>query len=496
MNLASIWEAVADRVPDKTALVHGEQRVTFREFDRRAARLAAAFAAAGTGRDTKVAMYLFNCNEYLETAFAAMKLRAVPVNVNYRYLEEELHYLIENSDAEVLVYHGALAERVARVRARLPRLRLLVQVRTEEADRVSLLDGAVAYEDLIGSNDPAPRIARSGDDLLFLYTGGTTGLPKGVMWPHRALFAQFSAGYMPLGGFVPSTPQECADAAVQLDEMGAAGPSLAAAPLMHGMAWFTSMSTLMTGSTVVSLTSRSFDAHEFWRAVEENRVRMTTIVGDAFARPLVNALLEAEEKGKPYDLSSLFAVVVGRHHVDAAVQATLPRPRRRHGHRRARIERSHRRRHDDLDRRTGSEHGALPALAAHQGSDRGRARGGARLGRDRRARRRRRGATERLLQGRRQDEDDVPHRRRHPLRDPGRLRDGRGRRQHHASRARLGLHQHRRREGVPGGGRGGAQAASGGGRLHRGGRARRALGTSHRRGRRPGGRARTCPPTR
>jgi acyl-CoA synthetase (AMP-forming)/AMP-acid ligase II len=311
MNLASIWEAVADRVPDRTALVHGLQRVTFRDFDRRAARLAAAFAAAGTGRDTKVAMYLFNCNEYLETTFAAMKLRAVPVNVNYRYLEEELRYLIENSDAEVLVYHGALAERVARVRARLPRLRLLVQVKTEEADRVPLLDGGLAYEELVGSNEPAPRIERSGDDLLLLYTGGTTGLPKGVMWPHRALFAQFSAAYMPLGGFIPSTPRECADAALRLDEMGASGPSLAAAPLMHGMAWFTSMSTLMTGSTVVSLTSRSFDAHEFWRAVEENRVRMTTIVGDAFARPLVNALLEAEEKGEPYDLCSLFAVVSG-----------------------------------------------------------------------------------------------------------------------------------------------------------------------------------------
>jgi fatty-acyl-CoA synthase len=311
VNLASLWEAVADRLPEKLALIHGEQLVTFRAFEARAARLAGALAARGIGRGAKVAMYVYNCNEYLETAFAAMKLRAAPVNVNYRYLEEELRYLIDNSDAEALVYHGALAERVARVRERLPRLRLLVQVATAAEDRVALLDGAVGYEDLLAAHDPAPRLERSADDLLFLYTGGTTGLPKGVMWPHRALFAQFSAGYMPLGEPAPATVPAAVEAAVKLDAMGAVGPSLAAAPLMHGMAWFTSMSTLMTGGAVVSLTGRSFDAHEFWRAVQRHRVRMATIVGDAFARPLVQALVEAEEKGEPYDVSSLFAIVSG-----------------------------------------------------------------------------------------------------------------------------------------------------------------------------------------
>jgi acyl-CoA synthetase (AMP-forming)/AMP-acid ligase II len=311
MNLASIWEAVAARLPDRTAQVHGTNRVTFRDFEARAARLASAFAARGIARDAKVAMYLFNCNEYLETAFAAMKLRAVPVNVNYRYLEDELTYLIENSDAEVLVYHGALAERVAHVRDRLPKLRMLVQVETAPEDCVPLLDGATGYETLVATHDPAPPIERSGEDFLFLYTGGTTGLPKGVMWPHRALFAQFSASYMPLGGFVPSTPAEAAEAAERLAAMGSAGPSIAAAPLMHGMAWFTSMSTLMIGGTVVSLTARSFDADEFWRAVAANRVTMATIVGDAFARPLVTALLEAEKRGEPYDISSLFALISG-----------------------------------------------------------------------------------------------------------------------------------------------------------------------------------------
>jgi fatty-acyl-CoA synthase len=306
-----MWEAVVDRFPDKTAQICGERRTTFREFEDRAARLAAALAAAGVGPDAKVGLYLFNCNEYLESVFAAMKLRAVPVNVNYRYLADELRYLLENSDAEVLVFHGALAERVAAVRASLPRLRVLIQVTTTDEDRVPLLPGAQAYEDLVARYAPAPRIERSGDDYVFLYTGGTTGLPKGVMWRHKALYAQLSASYLVLGGPPPATLEEVAEAAVKLDAMGQAGPGLAAAPLMHGMAWFSSMGRLMNGGAVVSLTNRSFDPHEFWQDVARHRVGAATIVGDAFARPLVAALEEAEQRGEPYDISSLQMIISG-----------------------------------------------------------------------------------------------------------------------------------------------------------------------------------------
>ena len=311
MNMATMWEAVVDRLPEKTAQICGERRISFREYDDRAARLASALDAAGVGPGTKVAVYLFNCNEFLEAVFAAMKLRAVPVNVNYRYLADELHYLLENSDAEVVVYHGALAERVESVRASLPRLRMLVQVATTDEDRVPLLSGAHAYEDLLAAHAPAPRIERSGDDYVFLYTGGTTGLPKGVMWRHKALYAQLSASYMVLGGPAPVTPDEVGDAAVKLDAMGAGGPGLAAAPLMHGMAWFSSMGRLMNGGAVVSLTNRSFDPHEFWQNVQEHRVGAATIVGDAFARPLVGALEEAERRSEPYDITSLQMIVSG-----------------------------------------------------------------------------------------------------------------------------------------------------------------------------------------
>jgi fatty-acyl-CoA synthase len=311
MNLADMWEAVAAELPDAVAQIHGEHRSTYRDFESRAARLAGAFAARGVGPGTKVAMYLYNAPEYLETTFAATKLRAVPVNVNFRYLADELAYLLDNADAEVLVYHGALAERVQAVRARLPRLRHLVQVATTDADRVPLLPGARAYEDLLVTHDAAPRVARAAEDLLFLYTGGTTGLPKGVMWTHADLFKQFSAAYMAIGGEVPTTVAGVGRAARTMREMGVSGPQIASAPLMHGMAWFTSMSRLMVGGTVVTLTNRSFDAHELWRAVEAHRVVMCVIVGDAFARPMIRALEEAEARGRPYDLASLMVIVSG-----------------------------------------------------------------------------------------------------------------------------------------------------------------------------------------
>jgi acyl-CoA synthetase (AMP-forming)/AMP-acid ligase II len=310
MNMGDMWEAVADALGDEVAQIHGERRQSFREFEQRAARLAGALRASGIQPGAKVAMYVYNAVEYLETCFAAFKLRAVPVNVNYRYLADELHYLLDNSDAEALVFHGALAERVQAVRDRLPKLRTLIQLATTEADQVPLLPGAHAYEALLAAHAGAERMARSPEDLVFLYTGGTTGLPKGVMWRHADLFTVLSQSYKAIGE-LPTTPAEVGALAKRMRELGVSAPCLAAAPLMHGMAWFTSMGRLLTGSTVVSLTKRSFDAHELWQLVERHRVAMIVIVGDAFARPMVRALEDAEAAGKPYDLSSLLVIVSG-----------------------------------------------------------------------------------------------------------------------------------------------------------------------------------------
>jgi fatty-acyl-CoA synthase len=311
MNMADMWESVAATIPAELALVHGSTRRTYREFEERAARLARALQDHGIGAGDKVALYLFNAPEYLETVFAALKIRAIPVNVNFRYLADELRYLLGNADAKAVVFHGELAERVDAVRAELPGLRLLVQVETTEADRVDLLSGAAEYEDVLRRHDRAEVVERSADDFLFLYTGGTTGLPKGVMWTHGDLYKTLSRGFAPLGDFVPSTPAEIAEAAVKMHELAAAPRGLAAAPLMHGMAWFTAMGNLVTAGTVLSLSQRSFDAHELWRMVEAEKASTCTIVGDAFARPMIAALEEAEEAGRPYDISSLFAIISG-----------------------------------------------------------------------------------------------------------------------------------------------------------------------------------------
>ena len=160
-HLATLWESFADAVGDREALVCGESRCTWREFDDRAARLAAAFTAAGLKTDSKVGLYLYNCNEYLESQFAAFKLRAVPVNINYRYLDDELLYLLDNSDSEILVFHRGLGDRVARVMDRASKVKLWIEV----DDAGDTVPGAVAYESLIGSHEPAPRIRRSESDV-------------------------------------------------------------------------------------------------------------------------------------------------------------------------------------------------------------------------------------------------------------------------------------------------------------------------------------------
>jgi acyl-CoA synthetase (AMP-forming)/AMP-acid ligase II len=305
-NLATCWEAIADGTPERLALVQGDRRVTWREFDDRSARLATAFRALGLGADSKVAMYLYNANEYLEATNAAFKLRAAHVNVNYRYLEDELAYLLDNSDAEALVFHGSLADQVAKVRDRLPRLRAVVQV----DDGSGPLDGALAYEDLIAGNEPMERIERSGDELYILYTGGTTGMPKGVMWRNEDLYQALLPAIVALtGAAAPEAPAGHADLAAQFVESGLVPVHLPASPLMHGTGFMSSVQASLLGGTIVTLESRRFDPDELWRTVARERVSQMAIVGDAFAKPMLRALEEAEAGGEPYDLSSLRLVI-------------------------------------------------------------------------------------------------------------------------------------------------------------------------------------------
>jgi 3-oxocholest-4-en-26-oate---CoA ligase len=305
-SYATLWEAVADAVPDAPALVQGNRRVRWRDFERRAARLAGALAARGVARDSKIALYLFNTPEYLEAEFAAFKLRAVPVNVNFRYRQHELASLLDNADADVLLYHRSLAERVEAVRRRLPKLRVLVELADDGASTPPELDGAIAYDELVAHGPAAPRIERSGDDLLFWYTGGTTGLPKGVMWHQGTLAAYGLRGaYTLQDATPPETAAGVAGDAARFRARGTAPVQLPASPLVHATAVNAANQALSLGGTVVLLSSRRFDADELWRAVERERVTNVTIVGDAMGRRMVGALDAAEARGRPHDLSSV-----------------------------------------------------------------------------------------------------------------------------------------------------------------------------------------------
>ena len=305
-NFGTIFESVADALPERTALVQGNCRRSWRDLDERAARLAGGLRELGLGPDSKVASYLYNCNEYVEGLHATFKVRGVPVNVNYRYLADELAYLLDNSDAEVVLFHGCLADQVDAVRDKLPKLRAAIQI----DDGSPLLDGALRYEDVITDSKPMERIERSGDDYLFLYTGGTTGMPKGVMWRQEDLFWSLAEGVYPLLGLpMPETAADCGPTARQNAETGTPPVHLPASPLMHGTGQFTTFQSMFVGGTIVTLESRSFDPHELWEVVARERVTNMAIVGDAFAKPMLRALEEGEARGEPYDISSLRVVI-------------------------------------------------------------------------------------------------------------------------------------------------------------------------------------------
>jgi len=303
---ATLWEAVADALPEELAVVRGQRRLNWAELDDRAARLAGALDDLGVGREAKVAIVAYNTPEHLEAVFAAYKLRACPINLNFRYRAEELADVLEDSESEVLVFHGSLASQVELAVGTSSGLRAVIQI----DDGSPLLDGALRFEDLIEANRPMPRIARSGDDIQLLYTGGTTGRPRGVMYRHRdAVEMNAFAAYSLAGLATPGDAAAAAECAVAMRERGRTPTVLPASPLVHGTALNLSAAGWLLGGTVVFLEHRSFDAHELWRAVERECVTQIGIVGDAFAGPMVAALVEAEASGHPYDVHSVERVL-------------------------------------------------------------------------------------------------------------------------------------------------------------------------------------------
>jgi acyl-CoA synthetase (AMP-forming)/AMP-acid ligase II len=312
-QIADMFEAVADAVPEREALVCGREgaavtRQSYAELEARANRAANAFAAFGIGAGDHVGIHLHNCREWIEAMLGLFKLRAVPVNVNYRYVAEELSYLFADADLRAVLTEPELAERIDQIRPGLPQLETVV-VRGDHFDR--LLERAGDHRPAVGG--------RSADDLYLLYTGGTTGMPKGVMWRHEDIY------FASLGG--RGTPSKGRPALASADEIGDRARQgdpirrrLPLCPLMHGGAQWVALQTLLNGGALVLDVGRHFDATHALRLLADERVELTMLIGDATARPLADELATHPER---YDLSALQVIASGGAIMSPAVKDQL-----------------------------------------------------------------------------------------------------------------------------------------------------------------------------
>lgn len=289
-NIADAFEVAADALGDRIAIVQADVQRSWRDFDDRSARLASAFAELGVGRGTTVAIDLRNCIENVEALYAALKVRAVPFNVNFRYRERELTYLLNDAKPAVIVYDHGFADRV------LPAIKQSgLEVHPIEVSE-NTTEGTFSFEQLIAKNEPAPRMTRDGDDEFVIYTGGTTGYPKGVIWAHSNSLA------LPMvDGKRPSTPEEYTKVLRATPQQA----RLVIAPLMHATGLLGTFAALTSGGPLIFCASPSLNPDEVLGLIEKHRVTQFGFIGDAIARPILGAIERAEAEGHPYDLSSV-----------------------------------------------------------------------------------------------------------------------------------------------------------------------------------------------
>jgi acyl-CoA synthetase (AMP-forming)/AMP-acid ligase II len=304
-TFADVWEAIARIQPDHPAFVQGGRIVTWGQFDARADALAAHMIGAGLDRQAKVAAFLYNGPEYVESYFAAFKGGFAPVNTNYRYGPEELFYLFDNADAQAVLFHSSFAEMLEGIRGRLPGVKTWIAV-AEPGHPVPAW--AIDYENVVAAPpQQRPVVApwgRSGDDLLLLYTGGTTGMPKGVMWAQDDLFNVLGAGGNNLLGIPPATNLDDLINRIQSPEH-VRPTSLIACPLMHGTGQFSNLICFNSGGTAAYLPSRRFNPMELWDEADRLGASAIVIVGLAFSTPMLEAL---ENHPDRWDLSTVKAM--------------------------------------------------------------------------------------------------------------------------------------------------------------------------------------------
>ena len=307
LDFASVWEMVADLVPENDALICGEDIVSWKDYDLKSSKVASALVEAGLGPNSKAGLYLNNSNEYLIGQNAIFKIGGVPINVNYRYVEEELIYLLDNSDAEAVFYHACYSSRINEIAKSLPNIKAWIEVSDGSKSK---FNQSMQFEEILQNYSPMERITRDPETIYMLYTGGTTGMPKGVMYKQGEFLAFLFRTLKAMGYDVPEDLNNLEESIKTSKTNDQFIKSLVGCPLMHGTGmWLGAFLPLLLGGTVITTSNLGFDSDQLWKQVEDKRATNIVIVGDAFAKPMLDSLDVAKEKNEPYDISSVKVII-------------------------------------------------------------------------------------------------------------------------------------------------------------------------------------------